>query len=296
VAAKHSKIKDEPIKDLLGNINSSLVNKLLERVYGGDTSKVPTIDYLGPQLEALPRLTGMERIVARDSVTYTLGDNLPDVSPWLETLAGPDLNWLRALLTSVTIVQGTSYINNPIRRLLVPRRGQKVVVSPTSLNVYGAARSHGPHKDGFKAVDILYSSSSGRIDITIFEERRNVSVPLSLHFEYKPSMGSVPIHEIAEGRNHRIKQFYWKLWYGDDEVLPEIDIKSTFTGPEITIEASTVEMFCAVVGNQGESFKTIRNFEVKAPMDFAIVTGWQVSFLTLISHGLVSQQPLCRPL
>ena len=198
MAAKHSKIKDEPIKDLLGNINSSLVNKLLERVYDGDTSKVPTIDYLGPQLEALPRLTGMERIVARDSVTYTLGDNLPDVSPWLETLAGPDLNWLRALLTSVTIVQGTSYINNPIRRLLVPRRGQKVVVSPTSLNVYGAARSHGPHKDGFKAVDILYSSSSGRIDITIFKEHCNVSVLLSLHFKYKPSMGSMPIHRRSE--------------------------------------------------------------------------------------------------
>jgi hypothetical protein len=47
VAAKQSKIKDEPIKDLLGNINSSLVNNLLQRVYGGDASKIPTIDYLG---------------------------------------------------------------------------------------------------------------------------------------------------------------------------------------------------------------------------------------------------------
>jgi len=44
VAAKHSKIKDEPIKDLLGNINSSLVDKLVERVYGDDKSKIPTID------------------------------------------------------------------------------------------------------------------------------------------------------------------------------------------------------------------------------------------------------------
>ena len=75
-------------------------------------------------------------------------------------------------------------------------------------------------------------------------------------------MGSIPIHEIAMGCNDRIKQFYWKLWYGDEEVLPEIDIR---------------DKFCAVVGNQGESFETARNTEVKAPMDFSIVTGWQVS-------------------
>jgi len=38
----------------------------------------------------------------------------------------------------------------------------------------------------------------------------------------------------------------------------------------------SVERFCAVVGNQDPSFKTAWNPEVKAPMDFAIVTGWQV--------------------
>jgi fatty acid synthase subunit alpha len=259
VAAKHSKIKDEPIRDLLGNIDSSLIDKLVERIYGGDASKIPTIDYLGAEVKGLPRLTGVESVEDGDKITYILGDSLPGTSVWLEALAGPKPGWLRALLTSPTIVQGTSYIDNPIRRLLAPRLGQKVVVLPTSVEVYGAARSYGLHKEGFKAVEILYASSSGYIGVTIFEEHRNVSVPLSLHFEYKPLMGSAPIHEITEGRNERIKQFYWKLWYGDDDVLPKIDIKDKFTGPEITIEASAVETFCAVVGNQGESFKTMRN-------------------------------------
>jgi fatty acid synthase subunit alpha, fungi type len=129
----------------------------------------------------------------------------------------------------------------------------------------------------FKVVGILYTPSSGHINITIFEERRGVSVPLLLHFEYKPSMGSAPIHEIADGRNERIKQFYWNLWYGDDEVLPTIDIRDKYTGPEVIIEAEAVETFCAVVGNQSESFKAVRRSDATAPMDFAIVTGWQVS-------------------
>jgi fatty acid synthase subunit alpha len=30
---------------------------------------------------------------------------------------------------------------------------------------------------------------------------------------------------IFAGRNHRIKQLYWKLWYGNNEVLREIDIR-----------------------------------------------------------------------
>jgi fatty acid synthase subunit alpha, fungi type len=264
---------------MLGNINSSLVDRLIQRVYNGDVSKVPTVDYLGPKPEVLPKLTSFGKVQSGDEITYTLGDSLPDRSAWLQTLAGPNLSWLRALLTSDTIVQGTSYIDNPIHRLLAPRRGQKVVVTPTSINVYGAARSYGRHIDGFKAVEILYTPSSHLIDITIFEERLDVSVPLSLHFEYKPSMGSTPIHEIAEGRNERIKQFYWKLWYGDNEVLPKIDIRDKFTGPETTVEAGAVEAFCAIVGNQGESFKTVRNSDAKAPMDFAIVTGWQVSLL-----------------
>jgi fatty acid synthase subunit beta len=123
---------------------------------------------------------------------------------------------------------------------------------------------------------VQFNPANNLIDLTMFEERQDVSVPLQLQFEYKPSMGYAPIHEIAEGRNTRIKQFYWKLWYGDDGVLPDIDIRDTFTGPDITIEAASVERFCAVVGNQDESFKTARNAEVKAPMDFAIVTGWKV--------------------
>jgi fatty acid synthase subunit beta len=31
-----------------------------------------------------------------------------------------------------------------------------------------------------------------------------------------------------------------------------------------------------VVGNQSEGFKTARNKKVQAPMDFGIVTAWQV--------------------
>ena len=48
-------VKDEPVKDLLGNINKALIQRLLERKYGGDMSIVPTIDYLEVQRKAVPK-------------------------------------------------------------------------------------------------------------------------------------------------------------------------------------------------------------------------------------------------
>ena len=49
-----------------------------------------------------------------------------------EGLASHQLN----PLTSVTIVQGTSYVNNFIHHLLAPCCGQSTVVSPMSVDVY----------------------------------------------------------------------------------------------------------------------------------------------------------------
>jgi len=282
VAAKWAIVKDEPVKELLGNINSSLIQRLLERKYGGDASKVPTIEYLAVNPTTVPYdLADVKRTQIDEEITFQFGSTLPEASAWLEVLGGPELNWLRALATSTTVVQGASYIDNPLRRILAPRPGQKVVVNydgtiPYSVTVYGAARSYGQHVVDFKALEVEYDDESNLIDVTLYEERKGVSVPLSLHFEYKPSQGFAPIHELSDGRNKRIKEFYWKLWYGDDATLPKIDIHETFVGPEITIEAKDVEQFCAVVGNQGESFKTVRNENVQAPMDFAIVTGWKV--------------------
>ena len=69
--------------------------------------------------------------------------------------------------------------------------------SPVSLTIYGAARSLGLHNDDFKVVEIKYSASSKLINVTLYEDRRSVSVPLYLQFKYVPAMGSTPIHFLV---------------------------------------------------------------------------------------------------
>ena len=62
-----------------------------------------------------------------------------------------------------------------------------------------------------------------------------------------------------------MKQLFWQLRFGDDEVLPEIDVRATYVGPEVTIDAAAVEGFCGIVGNQGEHFKSVRIMRCRLP-------------------------------
>jgi fatty acid synthase subunit alpha, fungi type len=90
---------------------------------------------------------------------------------------------------------------------------------------------------------------------------RTATIPLEFTFIYRPDQGFAPIHEVTEGRNRRIKAFYWRLWFDQNQALPEgIDLHDELVGPKVTITAAAIE----------------RNLTVEAPMDFAIVTGWQV--------------------
>ncbi|SJL13791.1 uncharacterized protein ARMOST_17239 [Armillaria ostoyae] len=256
VAVKHSKVKDEPIKDLLGNINSSHI-------------QLPVIDYLAPRPSTTVACPNVKISEASGRRVYEFGSSLPSPSVWFETLAGPQLSWLRALVTSPTIVQGSEYIDNPMRHLLVPQANQKVVVSSSSVSIYGAAHSFGEHKSEFNAIEIKFDEASKLIDVTLFEDRQDSSVSL-----------------------FAVQEFYWKLWFGDDSSLPELDVSDVFTGPEVVIEAVSVKQFYAVVGNQTESFKTARKDMITAPMDFAIVTGRQVSRAALSPKCAVEMQNL----
>lgn len=284
VAVKHATVVDEPIKDMLGNVEDFLVQKLLNRYYDDQESNVPTVDYIGAQpATSVPLLPGVQTSSSDSTRTYAIGKVVPKTSAWLEAIAGRDVSWLRAALTCVNVVQGTQYISNPFKRLFTPRPNQRVDITSvgglvTSVKVYGAARSYGSHPTEFLALDLAFDKATRGIKLVIYEERKGSSIPLTFRFIYRPDQGFAPIHEVVDGRNQTIKEFYWKLWFGDNEVLPKMDLRTTFTSEQIPVDAATVERFCAIVGNEGENFKAIRNDKVQAPMDFAIVTGWQVSW------------------
>ena len=113
--------------------------------------------------------------------------------------------------------------------------------------------------------------------MSLFEDRTATgeSVSLPLRFTYHPETGYAPIREVMEGRNDRIKEFYYHLWFGNRDVPFDAAVTSVFEGGRATITGDAINDFIHAVGNTQEAFVDRPGKEVLAPMDFAIVAGWK---------------------
>jgi fatty acid synthase subunit alpha len=77
VAVRDSISKDEPVKEILDNVVSGLMAKVLERYYGGDESKIRAIDYLGVKPAPVPSLPGTHVFRTSDEIKLTPPVSLP---------------------------------------------------------------------------------------------------------------------------------------------------------------------------------------------------------------------------
>ncbi|KAJ3214628.1 3-oxoacyl-[acyl-carrier-protein] synthase [Dinochytrium kinnereticum] len=286
VAVRHANKVDEPVKDILGNIYKGHIDALKAKYYGGSELAIPVVEYLGARPANVPvgKLRGVTATPLVDgdeaSIMYQLSrdEELPALNDWLETLAGSNLSWLRALLTTDSIVRDKLLVPNPVVQILKPRSGQTVFVKldaqrkPIVLTVYpGRAQGSVPSRHAAVVINI----EGDKICVTIYERRDGQSIPLKFFFKYRPYQGYNPIHEVVEGRNQRIKDFYAALWdvsASDIQMKPTDSFKSTYK-----VESSHIKDFTQIVGNQDELYINSTN----APMDFGIVAGWR-SLVTAI--------------
>lgn len=163
VAVKYCTKVDEPIGEMFGNIKDTLIKNVLQEFYGGDESKIPTIEYLSrapPSNAIIPEETlkasydikhSTRSNESDDSTThvYEIDGVLPSTGEWLEHLSGPRLDWLKAFLTSVNVSQGkTGLVENTASKLFKPRKGSRVEVTlsnkdqrPLKVAVFGAIRN-----------------------------------------------------------------------------------------------------------------------------------------------------------
>ncbi|POV99570.1 hypothetical protein PSHT_13435 [Puccinia striiformis] len=162
VAVMHSKSTEETAGEILGGIESGIVSRLLADEYEGDSSLVPSQDYMcreGVKIEGEEKERMLEgaRIKYRVSPSsdradqmvhvYDIDGHLPPPSQWIACLAGTPVGWLSALLRSISIVQGLDYVDNSIARVLAPKHHQRVMVltdkigTPINVKVFGGLPS-----------------------------------------------------------------------------------------------------------------------------------------------------------
>lgn len=286
MAAKHSKKVNQPIKEILDDIHEQHIQMLTTKYYNGQSESIPVVEYFGgaaPADSEYGSPVGKVATAAKSVFTFpaaSSGDDLPETGAWLQLLAGKDFSWRRALLTSDIVVQGTAFQSNPLKRIFAPRFNTQFVVDETSgvknSTVSVSDRRHGRYVLAAKASFI----GENMIEVVMYEDRTATQelLGLTLKFTYHPETGFAPIREVMEGRNDRIKAFYWKLWFGEDlpSGLNDAPVDTvTFDGGRSTIEGKAIEDFCHVIGNESEAYVKLGNKKRQAPMDFAIVVGWK---------------------
>ncbi|KAF2743156.1 beta subunit of fatty acid synthase [Sporormia fimetaria CBS 119925] len=284
MAAKYSKKIDEPVKEILDGVHHNHIKYLLRDVYGDDESKVPVIEYFGS------KLLGTHEAVEADSLTVSELENktvyrlssdpkatLPDVQSWLQLLAGSAYSWRHAFFTADIFVQGTRFQTNPTQRIFAPAPGMMIEIANPKQPSKTVITVKEPHHGKFvKTVEVSMSENE-EIVLNMYEERTVLKTPaaLALRFIYRPEIGYAPIHEVMEARNDRIKEFYYKIWFGDEACPFDAAVTSQFDGGRATVTSEAINDFVHAVGNTGEAFVDRPGKEVYAPMDFAIVVGWK---------------------
>jgi fatty acid synthase subunit beta len=285
MAAKHSTKVDEPIKDILDGIHHGHIEGLTRDLYDGDASKIPTVEYFGGKLietEMPLDVEGLTVFVDAHKNTYRLSSSpstqLPSLEAWISLLAGSNQNWRYALLQSDVIVQGQKYQTNPIKQIFAPARGLFVeILNPNDPAKTVIVVKEQPRHNRYVDVIEVKLVGENQIAVNMIKDTTALGKPvaLPLRFIYRPEAGYAPIHEVMDGRNDRIKEFYWRAWFGDEPLDLDASVTGEFDGGKATITSEAINEFVHAVGNTGEAFVDRPEKTMYAPMDFAIVVGWK---------------------
>jgi fatty acid synthase subunit beta len=269
----------------LDGIHNVHIKGLKQDIYGGDESSIPVIEYFGGKLiETEPEVDHEGLIVSQDAEknTYRLSNyataSLPPLDVWLKLLAGQKRSWRYALFTSEIFVQGKKFQTNPMKRIFAPVRGLFVEIThPNDPARTVIIVKEQPRPNYY--VDVIHIKLTGKNEILVDMIKDTTAlgkpVALPLKFTYHPETGYAPIREVMHDRNDRIKEFYWKAWFGDELLDLNASVTGKFDGGKAKITSEAINDFVHAVGNTGEAFADRPGKEVYAPMDFAIVVGWK---------------------
>lgn len=287
MACKHSKIVDEPIKEILDGVHQGHIKSLTQDLYDGDDKRIPVIEYFGGKLSDIEASaeTAAEGLTVSEIEHKTIyrisaapNVPLPSTDKWMRLLAGKNHNWRHAFFTTDVFVQGQRYQTNPMHRIFEPIPGMMVEISyPNDPKRTIISVKEPLHGSQYVQTIEVGPITKNQIPLKMIEDRTVTGKPvgLPLMFTYHPETGYAPIREVMDGRNDRIKEFYYRIWFGNETVPFDKPVTSRFDGGRAVVTSEAINDFVHAVGNTGEAFVDRPGKEVFAPMDFAIVVGWK---------------------
>ena len=283
VAAKYSKIVDEPVKRILDNIHEGHIANLEKELYSG-VAQIPVLGYFGGKDLGDGKdghLDGVVTSLGHDTIKHQISSGpdgtLPGPDDWFRILARNAHSWRHAFFTVDFVFQGNRIMESPFKRLFAP--APNVEVEMTYPN--DPKRTTVILREHSCSVIEVRMSSDDEIVLTIFERRvlTGESVGLRLLFSYRSEAGYCPSREVMEDRNERIRAFYYELQFGSQGDKTALDgaLTDTFEGDTFTVDRQAVADFVNAIGNNSEAY-VVRNGNADktyAPMDYAFKVAWK---------------------
>ncbi|KAJ2160631.1 fatty acid synthase alpha subunit Lsd1 [Coemansia sp. RSA 552] len=293
VAARYSTTVNEPVKDILDGIYHSHIASLQERLYDGDESRIPVVEYIGNDPAAVTLPAAVQVNESEAERVFRLPEDselLPELDTWLRAVAGPQKSWLRALLMSPVLVQGSTYASNYVCNLMRPRPGRIVAVNykdaaPDTLVIFDAS--------GVVELDIA-CDDNGAIRLTIHHQMSaGAALSLQLEFDYCPSFSLTPIRERKQKNDMAGQHFFFGIWSahaGPNATYVDITNPSEVQRDNFVVDMEHTRAYCRCVNTTAWHYIHGADSIQTAPVDYLHISSTQSMLGVLQSTILAGGQ------
>ena len=286
VAARYSKVVNEPVQTILDSISFSHMD-LFRRENASERIRVAPSDELK---RIRTPSTSFEYLVVEHTTMkkiyhFPTHGELPNTDLFRENLLQDVIQdvseWAFACLTEKTVRQDQFNRANPIRSAIVPTKGHNLSIEYKEDGQVTAFAMSETHSNRTQAQEVLRVFKCEKRNDIVALLTNHETVPtkhaaLRFQFKYSPKMTLSKLSEKMLGRNQHIKDFYAKLWLGSERNEMHVtSIYHRFSGTQLVLTGTMVQDFTRVVNPHGTTRSPSKFTGAIAPLDISIVIAWE---------------------
>ena len=286
VAARYSKVVDEPAQTILDSISSSHIELLRRENVLEKTERVPANELERPKAPVgSPDILVIEDTRRRKVYQFPNNRELPDADSFREHLIHDVLQdasgWAFACITEKYVRQFQLNCSNPIRSAFVPTQGHNLTIEYAEDGQVAAlimSDMGSPRAKPNEVLRVINNREGSTIQafFTNFVSMPSKHATLQFQFMYSSGVTLNKLSEKMVERNQHIKDFYAKLWLERDRnELHVTDVHHRFSGTRTVLTGKMVQEFTRAVSSPGTARSTQTPTGTIAPLDISIVIAWE---------------------
>ena len=286
VAARYSKVVDEPVRTILDSISSSHVEILRRKdMFGKTEGALPDELILAQNPAASSEFLVIEDTMKRRVYQFPTHREVPNADSFREHLIQDMLQdasgWAFACIKEKYVRQDQLNCPNPIRSAVVPTQGHNVSIEYEEDGQVAALimSEFGSPCAQPKEILRVAKNREDSIITALFTNHEPLSskhATLRFQFVYSSNVTLSKLSEVMVGRVQHIKDFYAKLWL--ERECNEVHVTSIhhrFSGTRTILTGGMVQEFTRAVSSHGTTRSSQTFTGAIVPLDISIVIAWE---------------------